>query len=486
MKKGLLAVSLVSSVLASSLMAAGDLKSDVDALKAEVATLKKTLEQAKLTNMKDQISELKARTGGDNLKLSADLRTSFDDVNYKTVQGKSTSNDIWSNRVRIGMDGKPREDLIFKSQFQVNKMFGHTQQKQLGNYPNMYNSYDWFSSETPDDSTLRLKEAYFVYFGDVGVVPYTFSLGRRPAINGTLGNLREDDQPASPIAHNINMEFDGASLNFKLEDVTGVSGSAFKLCAGRGYSNADGKYNSLGMPYGENSSDTANMDMIGFIMKAYDNGQYAVTANMFQAYNVLGVNKSMMRGTASSAEEVFTSGFHSVGDLQGGAISLEVNGIGNEISNYLDNTKFFISEAYSRTQPEDSQGYGMLGTNESKTGTSFYTGIEVPCLLTDARLGVQYNHGSKYWRSFTYGEDTLIGSKTAARGDAYEIYWNKNLVDKYLSMQLRFTHIDYDYTGSDSFFGETGTPMSMAEVAQYGMDTVKEANNFRAYLRYRY
>ncbi|MEF3193472.1 MAG: DUF3373 domain-containing protein, partial [Halothiobacillaceae bacterium] len=49
-----------------------------------------------------------------------------------------------------------------------------------------------------------------------------------------IGNLREDDPQASPLAHTINVEFDGASILADLEKVTSVPGMIFKLCYGRG------------------------------------------------------------------------------------------------------------------------------------------------------------------------------------------------------------------------------------------------------------
>ena len=69
-------------------------------------------------------------------------------------------------------------------------------------------------------------------------------------------------------------------------------------------------------------------------------------------------------------------------------------------------------------------------------------------------FGLEYNHGSQYWRPFTYAEDTMIGSKLAARGDAIEAYFTYQLTDA-LSAQVRYTNIDYDYMGSQGFFGNT-------------------------------
>ena len=106
----------------------------------------------------------------------------------------------------------------------------------------------------------------------------------------------------------------------------------------------------------------------------------------------------------------------------------------------------------------------------------------MPGVMKGQRLGLEYNHCSKYWRSFTYGEDTLVGSKLAARGDAYEIYYILPLVGKNLTAQLSYIYIDYDYTGSDTFFGMTGIPMDVDTTP----GAVKTAQNVRASLRYRY
>ena len=92
----------------------------------------------------------------------------------------------------------------------------------------------------------------------------------------------------------------------------------------------------------------------------------------------------------------------------------------------------------------------------------------------------------------TYGEDTNIGSKLAARGNAYEAYFTEPLVDNVLSFQLRYTYIMYDYTGSNGFFGGSpdgyssgsGTPL---KISATGTPTaVKEAQDIRAYLRYKF
>jgi hypothetical protein len=276
---------------------------------------------------------------------------------------------------------------------------------------------------------------------------------------------------------------------------------------------------------GESNPD---MDLIGLLAQLYSDGQYKVMANYFQGWNMMGVagntiNMTVAADGTGSYSMTPKPGFVDVGDLSGGSLSVQVDGIGNEINDFLDNTTFFASFAWSTTNPtntatntlvmdaatqgnvmnllmgmgltqaqamgqmmqmqEDFAGKGMLGSQDKETGYSYYLGVNMPCpLVEDARIGLEYNHGSKYWRSFTYGEDTLAGSKLAARGDAYELYYNLPILGKNLTGQLRYTYIDYKYAGSDTFFGQTGNPDGMMGV----MPFVDKAQSIRAYLRYRY
>ncbi|CAI6146298.1 MAG: hypothetical protein SPLUMA2_SPLUMAMAG2_00308 [uncultured Sulfurimonas sp.] len=183
-----------------------------------------------------------------------------------------------------------------------------------------------------------------------------------------------------------------------------------------------------------------------------------------------------------------------VGGLHSVTANFTMNGIGDEWSDYLDDTFFFISGATSITDPYDNGEGGMLGSTESKTGYSAWVGLQMPSFMTeDGRWGIEYNEGSKYWRSITYAEDTNIGSKLAARGQAYEIYFTEPLIDDILTFQVRATYIDYKYTGSNGFFGNTtGAPTEIQEsmIGQLGEDyastVVDTAQDIRFYLRYRY
>lgn len=481
--KKLIAPLLIGAALSSAFGADDSLKQEIEALKVQMAELKNAQSKINIDALKAQISEIKAHDSGDNIKWTVDLRTSYDAVDYKVNGASNQDNGIWTNKLILGMASQPADNLVFRGSVGAYKAFGQTNMSSNGT---MFQSFDWYGTQKPSDSTIKLREAYFIYTGDMGDVPYAASFGRRPSVDGFLANLRNDNEnPASPISHNINMEFDGASFKFDMDKVTGISGMYLKLCLGRGFSETTGSYSMNGSggfsPSYSEDGDTPNMDLLGVIWQVYDNGQYKVMANYFQGWNMMDINPITYGGTGNIA-------FSDVGDLTGGALALQVNGIGDGISDFLDDSIFFLSYAFSKTDPNDVSkawptGYnGMLGSNDSETGSSIYTGVQVPGIMKGQRLGVEYNHGSKYWRSFTYGEDTLVGSKLAARGDAYELYYILPIVGKNLTAQLSYIYIDYDYTGSDTFFGWTGTPQDVDTVT----GAVKTAQNVRASLRYRY
>ncbi len=452
--------------------------------KKEVASsgkLNETLEE-----IQDQIDNLNKRTNGNNLKFGVDLRTSVDNLQYKMADGSKQENDaLFTNRLWLNMNYAATKNLSFTGQLAYNKTFGQRSMSPDGPLSGL-DGFDWISGESAYDDTLRVRSAYFFYQDDefMGAdIPWTVSVGRRPSTEGHLINLREDDKASSPLAHTVNVEFDGASAKFGTEELIGLDGSYFKLCAGRGMSDAEPRFNSV--PYASSDdAKTTNIDMIGIIVVPYDDKQYSTGFQYTYANNLIDAVFTM-----PTTYPVFDH-MKTVGGLHTATAFAMVNGIGDGISDFLDETTFFISGAMTKTNPKENEY--MLGSNDSKTGYSYWIGTQFPSLISDeGRWGAEFNHGSQYWRPITYGEDTLIGSKIAARGNAYELYFTEPLVDDILTFQLRYTYIDYDYTGSNGFFGGnptdpfegTGTPVSINSSMA---GTVDKAQDIRAYIRYKF
>lgn len=444
--------------------------------------------QDQLDEIQENLTDLNKATNGNHLKFGVDYRFALDNMQYEMADGSNKSNEAFmTNRFWLNMDWKANKNLSFTGQLAYNKAFGA---RSGANNPasSSYEAFDWITNENAYDDSLRVRSAYFLYVNDTFLgsdVPWTFSIGRRPSTNGHLVNLRDDDGANSPMGHTINVEFDGLSSKFGLENITGVNGMYAKLCAGRGLTNAAPKFS--GAPYAEDATANPDIDLIGLIFVPWENGQYGVATQYYYANNLIDAVNPMDQ----------TQGFDTVGGMHSFTANFTVNGIGNEWSDYLDDSFFFLSGAMSQTNPD--AGKNMLGSVESETGYSLWTGLQMPSLFSDdGRWGVEYNQGSKYWRSITYAEDTNIGSKLAARGDAYEAYFTEPLVDDILTFQVRYTYIDYKYAGSNGFFGETtGNAVAISDIQaaaaagdpqMMGMsqNVVDTAQDIRFYLRYRY
>jgi len=404
---------------------------------------------------------------GNHLKWDVDFRTTDDRLKYTMGDGSvRRNNGLLANRLLLNLKYDAGDNVRFYGTLSFNKSFGYQ--------PNATNQtfyYDWIVNENLHDTAMRVKEAYWLYSNDTFLgkdISWTASVGRRPSTGGLGINFREGDKRKSAIASTVNLEFDGASLRWNLDKVIPLEGSWLKICMGRGITSAKPRF------AGDYAKDDnyVNSNMIGVIFVPYDDGQYSLHTNYAAANGAIGYDHNT------------SEGYKVFGSISMGTIMFKAEGIGDGISDFLDDTIFFASYSQSKTDPDS--GKEMLGSTESKTGHSTWVGLQMPCLFTDdGRWGIEWNKGSKYWRSVTYGEDTMIGSKIAARGTAKEIYWYKPLT-KSLSINLRYTQIDYDYTGSNGFFGYYGAPMTMTEAQAAGMNPVKKAKDFRISFRYKY
>ncbi len=529
MKKSLIALSVVTAFATTSFAADAnaEMYKQIQALKAQIEALEKKvaaqetvqaqkIEQPAVTVDEKRIEKIekkldtvsktattaKTQSAGDNLKWDVDFRTQGDNIQYKHADGSKSENDaLLTNRLWLGAKYKSDDNSSFFGKLSYNKAFGDTANHSQSNTNPGYANFDWVTNENATDNTVKVKEAYWLYnqeklFG--ADVPWGASIGRRPSTDGLPTNIKNDQSPNSPLSHVVDVEFDGFSIKFDTQTLTGLTGSWFKICGGRGLTNATPRFDMFTPAYAEDSSKNVNVDMLGFIAVPYDNGQYSVHMNYAKAWNLIGFDQDSLNtfngayrtynttpdvGNAY-ALQVATPQFKDVGDIQFATVLFKTEGIGNGISNYLDKTVAFASFAGSKTDPNTK---GMLGSLESETGTSVWLGVNAPCpILPDsAKIGFEWNKGSKYWRSMTYGEDTYAGSKIATRGQAWEVYRTQKLTNA-LSFGVSYVLMQYDYTGSNSFFGADGTPYDIASAEAKQMKAVEEARDIKAYMRYKF
>jgi hypothetical protein len=512
MKKGIIALSVVAALSTASFAkdANTQMFEQIQALKAQIEALEKKLNtqqpsvdekritkiEKKLDRVSNTATAAKIQSSGDNIKWDVDFRTQVDNIQYKLGNGNKVKNNaLLTNRLWLGAKYQADENSSFFGKLSYNKAFGDSANHSQSNTQPGFANFDWVTNENATDNTIKVKEAYWLYRNDTffgADIPWSASVGRRPSTDGLPINVRNNQKANSPLSHVVDVEFDGFSLKLDTEKITGLTGSWFKICGGRGLTNAKPRFQFDGTDYTNDDSKNTNVDMLGFIAVPYDNGQYSIHLNYARAWNLIGYDGTDLQTfkpvyQAYQQNPTFANGmalqsvmpaFNDVGDIDFATILLKTEGIGNGINDYLDDTMAFASFAMSKTRPNS---LGMLGSPDSEIGSSVWLGLNAPCPISpdDSRVGIEWNKGSKYWRSMTYGEDTYAGSKIATRGQAWEIYRNQKLTDA-LSFGVSYLKINYDYTGSNAFFGAEGTPNPI------GAYDVKSAQDVRAYMRYKF
>jgi len=508
--KRMITASLVAALAVTSVQAES-LSDRLNSVEAELAKVTK-----KLKRQNKKINQVKAHDAGDNIKWGVDMRTSYDNINYDMADGSTRGKDnLYSYRLWLNMAYAVDANNVFKGQLSTNKAMGASFDNPMFR---PYDAFDWTTNEALRDTTVRVRQAYWLYLGEKAFgldMPWTFSIGRRPSTNGFLANLAQDDAAASPLGHIINVEYDGLSSKLSLSNVTGIPGMSIKLCAGNGSTNAVPLIGTATPNADVEANGLEDIQLAGFIFEPYNDGQFITKALWFKAFDLPGMQSPM--------NPDFDGEFHQFGNIQGGAFSMLVDGLTEE--GYFSDAKVFGSIAYSETDPD--AGSAMLGSIDSESGTSYWFGAYLPVAVGDenyGKIGLEYNHGSEYWRPFTYAEDTMAGSKLAVRGDAWEANYTYQ-INEALSMQLRYVKMDYEYTGSNGFFGNySGTPVKIDDIkagynsfvndfggdpanvqaaitggaitaeqgqgilmaAQYAPMTVETAKDFRFYIRYRF
>ena len=432
-----------AALLSTSLLASEDMQTQIDALTKEVKKLKKDQKKTKKT-----LNTVKAHDAQDNIKFGLDFRNAIDVIDYKDNKtGQRASNhSLLTSRLYLTMAAAPMSGLMFKGKLAIYSTWGSHL------YVDDAPLKDWSASSKASDTVMRVKEAYFVYSNELGDQPISISIGRRPATNGFLANYRENEpNSGSPLAHITNMEVNAAMVKLSWDRI--VEGAYSKFVYGRAHTGPmENVYGTKSIPWGPYAKDASyledeNVDFFVFLGDAYNNGQYQLMYQWAHIFNTKGKNENVKYPAGhSSAGKAVIKGDAGTADLA--ALSFKVEGIGDEISDFLDETIVFASVAGTKYSARD--GHSLLGSTDggSRSGKSVWAGVVIPDMITDAgKFGIEYNYGSQYWTPMTWAEDSATGSKVAVRGNAYEAYWNFNLFGvKYLPSQIRYTYAQHDYT----------------------------------------
>ena len=404
------------------------------------------------------------------------------DVDYDAVR---------TLRFRLRMDAKVNDNLRFAGRLAAYKVWGDSIGINFNKSGFQDVTLDGTSASNPHGDDILLERAYFVYDNEFANIPWYISIGRRPSTEGPPLQLKKN-LPAvggSPYAHVINWQFDGASLNFNLEEVLGIPGFDIRLCYGSGFENQYGTSSAF-----LSEPETDDVDLYGVIGTLYEDYlpqadldlkigyNYAIAPNISDGFAGLTVQPFLVNKDETTGRFSFTSNEQNmfvsrvepstnIGDWQ----ALSLGAMANTLEGNLD---LFLSAAWSHTKAErvsENPLYEMLGMSllssggdlESHDGWSIYTGARYTLSEYKAKLGLEYNYGSRYWFNFTGAEDNLIGSKLATRGHVVEPYYIQSIVNDNLFFRLGAQFYWFNYSGSGNPLGK---PVDVDEVT--GMDSI--------------
>ncbi|MCB2148690.1 MAG: DUF3373 family protein [Deltaproteobacteria bacterium] len=509
------------------------LKQRLEQMSKEMEAVQKKLEDIErksqdkeeaIAEMDDRLNKAELHTATDKVAFGVELRTRADTLQYDNIQAApgalingfftdyaaggfnngtlaeiqqrmgqmaaagmipptekydATNDIILTNKFRLNMSAKVNDQLSFSGRLAAYKVFGDSTEVKFNQGSLGDVTLDGNTSSLPHGDTIRLERAYFNYKQDLGRVPTNFSLGRRPSTDGPpLEYLNNSLEGGSPLATIINWQFDGASYNLGLEDVTGIPGAAFKMCYGVGFEGDWGNTYSLG----NQQPDVDDVHMFGVIATLFDNDSTSAVLNWAHAWDItdgftgLTVMPFIVTENADSTFtfEQNTGGYISrlqpmteLGDWDAASLLLRTN-LTERFDKDID---LFLSGSWSHTQASRTSanpfykimGMGLLNSNgelEDRDGYMIYLGAVFP-MPWDAKFGLEYNYGSQYWFNFTGAEDSLVGSKLAVRGSVYEGYWHQPIFNDNFFATIGVRYYDYEYTGSGNPMGE---PMKIAEL----------------------
>ncbi|MCS7279985.1 MAG: DUF3373 domain-containing protein, partial [Thermodesulfobacteriaceae bacterium] len=109
---------------------------------------------------------------------------------------------------------------------------------------------------------------------------------------------------------------------------------------------------------------------------------------------------------------------------------------------------------------------------KTRTGYALYAGVRFPVpQVNGAKLGLEYNYGSKWWMPFHVGSDDPYMNKLSTRGHVAEIYWQQDLpVGQKLTkngramLRVGFQHYWFNYYGSANWLE---TPRKIKDIEKW-------------------
>ena len=385
------------------------------------------------------------------------------------VNGYKADNDIlYTNRLRLFMDAKVAKNVSFHGRLSMYKVWGNSDIVQLFNGQPSTLAFDGNTVDVPGSDILRVERAFFTW-KDIAGLPIYLSIGRRPSTGGPPLNLRQaEPRGGTPMGTLIDFQFDGATLGWHIGQHT-----ALRACYGVGYESGYGSGDTLKQP-ADRLRDAA---FLGFNFDIWNSDDMLIQTTIARAFDITDgfgglvvLPNNPVTGAPIGAPLVMRYvPSADLGNIDiGGVLIQRQDGPFNWFVNY----NWMNSDPKNVTTPFGGLFSDPFETPHSQSGDMIYVGARYDFNGGDDMLGVEYNHGSKYWFNFTPAQDDIIAPKTNTRGDVWETYFIHKVARKFL-LKLDYINYDYKYSGSG---WHIGTPKKLDSNPILGFPTYKSAD----------
>lgn len=513
----------------------------VEELQAQIADIMEELD-----DLNDRLAKPERHSAMDRISFSGDFRNTVDSLHYKDVvfnpgtkmqMPAAMGGQIVSRPMMYPIDGDPtnmnpsnwspfysqppesrdidndlmytsRLRLKFKADVASNMNFAGrlTMYKSWGQSTStsVFDSWDAFamdgtSSGKTSGDWLRVDRAFFNWKHIAGSDFY-LSIGRRPSTYGPPSNYRVNElRGGTPSGHLVDFNFDGLTVGYHMDKLTGIQGQAFRFCYGVGFDSDWGNGTLMNPDIQKNLKDTS---LYGFNIDLFNDGQTLIQTVLFRAQDVVdGFSgefafptqyAQMFAPTMYQDMQKFPNMNFSVRYTPSTVIG-DINLASLAFSREEDNGfVWFGSVGWTQLNSNGKAGmFGGMGNDmvydamtgaplgaendDTNNGYGVYVGVRIPAPM--GKFGLEYNYGSQYWTPFTQNQDDLLGSKLATRGHVGEIYYIFD-INPHAFIKIGGLYYDYEYTGSGSPVGEpkkvddvlAGTEFSMMPVVDKAWD----------------
>jgi opacity protein-like surface antigen len=461
----------------------GDIRVRIDSTRASVE--QNAFMLGMLNQLKLMLPSMLGLPPGYSLKLEDNLLNEFE---KKTRSHKEDNDSLWTNRLRLDLSVKPTEDTVVKVRLAYQKAWGETDDY-FAPYLFFPMKNNFTLGARPADNTLYVDRAYFNWSNLFGK-PIWISFGRRPTTHGVPQEIREgiDRRDATPTAINIDVPFDGATIGYDWG-----TGRA-RFCYGRGFESG------FKTPIDRAKDD---VEFYGFNIDLYDDNNMFLNFQAFKAQDIMDFPSGemyMFNPAYGMYMPAPTRGKTNLGDIY--EIGLTWSHKNVKFFN-LEGLDYFISLGMSIAEPKAIGKMQMPFTftngnadvtksmliyytllngmsindptqikKKTRTGYAVYAGVRFPIpQVCGAKLGLEYNYGSKWWMPFHIGSDDPYMNKLSTRGHVAEVYWQQDLPvgaklvkNGRALLRVGFQYYWFDYYGSGNWLE---TPRKISDIKKW-------------------